>query len=304
MLQQVTLQLAKYILGSSHLGFRSDIIPSVVLGGGGASEFVDASSGAVSSCSWRSSVSMLTSPTPDILTTPIVVLPRDPMAFRYFSAARRLTPLAAIGVSAAIGGSAWYLSFRQTGSPIRLHTSVQAAELAGDPVVTTKRSSRFNFIAEAADIAVPAVVYVEVYARHPWSPVQFVQVASGSGFIVSEDGTILTNAHVVANARQVKIKLSNGNSYTATVCEVDQVADLAVLKIKPNERLPVMKLGSSSALRAGEWVVAIGSPLSLSNSVTAGVVSTVGRASKELGLKYKDIDYIQTDATITVIGYV
>jgi S1-C subfamily serine protease len=196
-----------------------------------------------------------------------------------------------------IGGSACYLSARQTGPPIRLHTSVQAAEVAENPTVAAKLSKRFNLIADAADIAAPAVVYVQVYTQHPWSKCE--QVSSGSGFIVSEDGTILTNAHVVSSARQVKIKLNNGNSYTATVCEIDQVADLAMLKIQPNERLPVIKLGTSSSLRAGEWVAAIGSPLSLSNSVTAGVVSTVGRKSKELGLMHTDIDYIQTDATIT-----
>ena len=78
------------------------------------------------------------------------------------------------------------------------------------------------------------------------------------------------------------------------------MADLAVVKINPDANLPVAKLGVSNTLRAGEWVVAIGSPLSLSNSVTAGVVSTVGRASEELGLQHKDMDYVQTDAAITV----
>lgn len=234
------------------------------------------------------------------------------MAFKFLSAAGRLfrcsSPRALLGVATVIGGSALYLSVhrhRLDSSIARaLFTSSQAAERADDPLSATKLSKRFNFIAEAAEIAGPSVVFVEVYGRHPWAGMhsqQLVQVASGSGFIVSEDGTILTNAHVVANTKQVKVKLSNGNSYTAVVQEVDQVADLAVLKIEAKERLPVVKLGSSATLRAGEWVVAIGSPLSLSNSVTAGVVSTVGRASKELGLIYKDIDYIQTDATITVV---
>lgn len=99
------------------------------------------------------------------------------------------------------------------------------------------------------------------------------------------------------------MKLSNGKSYPGVVQEVDQLADLAVVKIEPDRRLPVAKFGTSSKLRAGEWVVAIGSPLSLSNSVTAGVVSTVGRASEELGLQHKDMDYVQTDTAITVSIY-
>ena len=227
------------------------------------------------------------------------------MASRFLSAAARFfrttKSLALIGASAVVGGTALYFSVDRykKGFPVRLHSPILAAERANDSPEETRRSRRFNFIAEAADIAGPAVVFVEVYGRHPWAE-RYIQVASGSGFIVSGDGTVITNAHVIANSREVKVKLSNGNSYNARVQEMDQVADLAVLKIEPKERLAVAKLGSSSMLRAGEWVVAIGSPLSLSNSVTAGVVSTVGRASKELGLRYKDIDYIQTDATITV----
>jgi S1-C subfamily serine protease len=162
---------------------------------------------------------------------------------------------------------------------------------------STRRSNRYNFVAEAAEIAAPAVVFVEVRARDFWSG-QVMRASSGSGFIVSGDGTVLTNAHVVANVQQVRVKLASGKSYEGAVREVDQLADLAVVKIQPDIKLPVAKLGISSSLRAGEWVVAIGSPLSLSNSVTAGVVSTVGRASEELGL-YKDMDYIQTDAAIT-----
>ncbi|XP_062509103.1 serine protease HTRA1A-like [Corticium candelabrum] len=169
---------------------------------------------------------------------------------------------------------------------------------ADETLDANKRSKRFNFVAEAAEIAAPAVVFVEVRSRDFWSG-QSLRASSGSGFIVSANGTIVTNAHVVAHVQQVRVKLTNGKSYEGVVQEVDQLADLAVVKINPDANLPVAKLGVSNTLRAGEWVVAIGSPLSLSNSVTAGVVSTVGRASEELGLQHKDMDYVQTDAAIT-----
>ncbi|XP_038046351.1 serine protease HTRA2, mitochondrial-like [Patiria miniata] len=163
------------------------------------------------------------------------------------------------------------------------------------------RSNRFNFIADAVDIAAPSVVYIEIQGRHPMMGRQQVSISNGSGFIVSQDGLILTNAHVVANKirgpQSVKVKLPDGRMVDGHVVAVDSVSDLAAVKIDDGKNLPVMKLGKSSHLRPGEWVIAMGSPLTLSNTITAGIVSTVSRTSKELGLS-KDIDYIQTDAAI------
>ncbi|KAF7470893.1 Hypothetical predicted protein [Marmota monax] len=129
--------------------------------------------------------------------------------------------------------------------------------------------------------------------------------SSGSGFIVSEDGLIVTNAHVLTNQHRIQVELQSGVQYEATVKDIDHKLDLALIKIEPNTDLPVLLLGRSSDLRAGEFVVALGSPFSLQNTVTAGIVSTTQRGGKELGLKDSDMDYIQTDAIINdgdVIG--
>ena len=126
-------------------------------------------------------------------------------------------------------------------------------------------------------------------------------VSSGSGFIVDKDGYVLTNAHVVGNSARVKVRLPTGKEHSGHVVEVDQVADLALLKLnlQRGEKLPALKFGSSSAVRPGEWVVAMGSPLALSNTITAGIVSCVHREGKELGLEKGDMGYLQTDASIT-----
>merc|ERR1739838_230946 len=127
-------------------------------------------------------------------------------------------------------------------------------------------------------------------------------MSNGSGFIVSEDGLILTNAHVVTNrprSSSVMVRLQDGEEYEGVIEEVDTMSDLALVRIKRNG-LGIMPLGSSSDLRPGEFVVALGSPLSLSNTITSGIVSSTGRGGKELGIRSpKDMQYIQTDASIT-----
>ncbi|XP_063291356.1 serine protease HTRA1 [Pelobates fuscus] len=156
---------------------------------------------------------------------------------------------------------------------------------------------KYNFIADVVEKIAPAVVHIELFRMLPIFKREF-PAASGSGFIVSEDGLILTNAHVVTNKHRLKVERSDGSTYDAKIIDVDEKADIALIKINPKGKLPVLLLGRSEELRAGEFVVAIGSPFSLQNTVTTGIVSTAQRGGKELGLRNSDMDYIQTDAII------
>ncbi|XP_050002811.1 serine protease HTRA4 [Alexandromys fortis] len=156
---------------------------------------------------------------------------------------------------------------------------------------------KFNFIAAVVEKVAPSVVHLQLFRRSPLTN-QEIPASSGSGFIVSEDGLIVTNAHVLTNHQKIQVELQSGARYEATVKDIDHKLDLALIKIEPKTDLPVLLLGRSSDLRAGEFVVALGSPFSLQDTVTAGIVSTTQRGGKELGLKDSDIDYIQTDAII------
>ena len=115
----------------------------------------------------------------------------------------------------------------------------------------------------------------------------------GSGFIVSADGVILTNAHVVRDAQEVVVKLTDRREFRAKVLGTDPKTDVAVLKIEA-KNLPVVKLGKIQDLRVGEWVLAIGSPFGFENSVSAGVVSAKGRALPDESF----VPFIQTDVAV------
>ncbi len=123
---------------------------------------------------------------------------------------------------------------------------------------------------------------------------EFRKSGLGSGFILSEDGYIITNNHVVERASGIKVILEDGQSYEATVIGKDQKSDLALIKIEPKSVLPAVKIGRSDKLEIGDWVVAIGNPFGLGHTVTAGIISAKGRS---LGLGAYD-DFIQTDAAI------
>ncbi|XP_057306780.1 serine protease HTRA2, mitochondrial-like isoform X2 [Hydractinia symbiolongicarpus] len=166
-----------------------------------------------------------------------------------------------------------------------------------------KKSKMYNFIADAVEFVAPAVVYIEVIAnvRNQYQNIQ-TTVSSGSGFIVTAEGMVLTNAHVISNSAAVEVRLSNGDTYKGVVIDVDDESDLAAVKLISNNKklFPHVKLGTSSRVRAGEWVAALGSPLRLSNTVTAGIVSSLHRASGDIGIRRNDNVYIQTDAPINI----
>jgi len=118
----------------------------------------------------------------------------------------------------------------------------------------------------------------------------------GSGFIISSDGYVLTNAHVVADASEVTVKLTDRREFAAKVIGVDKRSDVALIKI-PASNLPSVHFGDSARLRPGQWAIAIGSPFGFENSVTAGVISATGRPlPDDNGQSY--VPYIQTDAAV------
>jgi len=124
---------------------------------------------------------------------------------------------------------------------------------------------------------------------------EYKQQGQGSGFIISNDGYILTNNHVVEDADTITVFLSNEKEDKAELIGRDPQSDVALIKIKDNTSLPVLPLGNSDALEVGEWVIAIGNPFGLSQTVTAGVVSATGRSSVGIN-EYEN--FIQTDAAI------
>lgn len=119
------------------------------------------------------------------------------------------------------------------------------------------------------------------------------QKGAGSGFVIDTKGYILTNEHVVRGADEIKVTLKDGRKFTGKVAGSDASLDLAVIKVEAND-LPTVRLGDSSKIRPGQWVIAIGNPYGFSNTVTAGIISATGRSLDDLGKK----NLIQTDAPI------
>ncbi|SHI48904.1 trypsin-like peptidase domain-containing protein [Flavobacterium haoranii] len=159
----------------------------------------------------------------------------------------------------------------------------------------------------AADMAVHSVVHVKnVSVRKVYNPImEFIygsrgggmqqeQVGTGSGVIISEDGYIATNNHVIQDATQLEVTLNNNKTYKAKLVGTDSKMDIALLKIDADEKLPYMVFGDSEAIKVGEWVLAVGNPYNLNSTVTAGIVSAKARDLSNSGLQ----SFIQTDAAV------
>ncbi|MBW4513797.1 MAG: trypsin-like peptidase domain-containing protein [Timaviella obliquedivisa GSE-PSE-MK23-08B] len=128
-------------------------------------------------------------------------------------------------------------------------------------------------------------------------PPDNVEQGTGSGFIISADGRLITNAHVVQGADTVTVTLKDGRTFKGRVLGADPVTDVAAVKID-GTALPTIVLGNSANLIPGEWAIAIGNPLGLDNTVTAGIISAIGRSSSEVGIADRRVRFIQTDAAI------
>ncbi|BBA78798.1 protease [cyanobacterium endosymbiont of Rhopalodia gibberula] len=131
----------------------------------------------------------------------------------------------------------------------------------------------------------------------PGVPQEQIERGTGSGFILSKDGKILTNAHVVAGTKEVTVTLKDGRTFEGKVLGTDPLTDVAVIKIEAND-LPKVQQGNSDDLLVGEWAIAIGNPLGLDNTVTTGIISATKRLSSQVGVGDKRIEFIQTDAAI------
>lgn len=168
-----------------------------------------------------------------------------------------------------------------------------------------------NVIADVAERSMPWVVNIKLkgyvsprisvfdffgFSHYKARPRHKIKIGGGSGFIISKDGYILTNGHVVKKTSDIEVNLYNNKTYKARVIGIDEVTDLAVLKIEEETQdLPVANIGDSSALRIGEWVIAVGSPLGFEQTVTQGIISAKNRRVQDL---QTSVDFIQTDAAI------
>ncbi|MBV5260022.1 PDZ domain-containing protein [Synechococcus moorigangaii CMS01] len=172
-----------------------------------------------------------------------------------------------------------------------------------------------NFIAQAVQSVGPTVVRIDALENQdaagqpllkkffPWDE-KFPTFegdrqpqGTGSGFILSSDGQLVTNAHVVGNSTKVKVTLKDGQVFEGQVMGIDELTDIAVVKIEATG-LPTAKLGTAAGLTPGEWAIAIGNPLGFDNSVTVGIVSALDRPSAQVGVPDKRVRFIQTDAAI------
>jgi S1-C subfamily serine protease len=127
-------------------------------------------------------------------------------------------------------------------------------------------------------------------------PKDRVERGTGSGFIINKEGDIITNAHVVSGADKVTVVLKDGRQIEGKVLGSDELTDIAVVQVKP-DNLPTVSIGSSQNVQPGDWAIAIGNPLGLDNTVTAGIISAIGRNSGQIGVD-KRVSFIQTDAAI------
>lgn len=231
--------------------------------------------------------------------------------------------LTLFGVAAAVAGAAIssYVIARYalpSGSVQYVERTVERTPAVGAHF-TAYEAQSYPDLTYAAENAVRAVVNIEVISEveipmHSFNPFfEFFglpqghgrdgapqkreQRSGGSGVIISDDGYIVTNNHVVEKATKLRVKLNDGRSFEAKTIGRDPATDIALIKIE-QEALPTLAFGSSDALRLGEWVLAIGSPFDLQSTITAGIVSAKARALDVIPSEFRIESFIQTDAAV------
>ena len=190
------------------------------------------------------------------------------------------------------------LNTKETNLPVTIPTNYYQ---------NTSTSGNIDF-ADIAEKTVHTVVHVKNVSTAPSNPLyeffygqsqqqgQMV-VGTGSGVIISPDGYIITNNHVINGAKKIEVTMNNKTTYEAEIIGFDKSTDIALLKINAKE-LPFLPFGDSNNLRVGEWVLAVGNPYNLTSTVTAGIVSAKARDINMLGNANRIESFIQTDAAV------
>ena len=230
--------------------------------------------------------------------------------------------LGIIAVAAAAGGTtAWVLGRNMEPGVTYINHEVERTPALGTHF-TSYESDRYPDLTYAAENAVKAVVNIEAvqevevrggsFGYDPFleffgipqrgfnrggEPQKQERRAGGSGVIISPDGYIVTNNHVIEDATKLRVKLNDGRTFDAKLVGTDSATDVALLKIDAKD-LPTLAFGSSDALRLGEWVLAIGSPFDLQSTITAGIVSAKARNLGAIPNDFRIESFIQTDAAV------
>jgi serine protease Do len=181
----------------------------------------------------------------------------------------------------------------ESGAPFSFADLVERVSPAVVTVTAVEQESAQDQMSQLDDLPAPFRDFFNQYNQgRPLQPRKAVSM--GSGFIIERGGIIVTNNHVIDGAKKITVKLPDGRSFDAKLVGTDPATDVAVIRVKADKPLPTVEFGDDRQLRVGDWVVAVGNPFGLSNSVTAGIVSSIGR---DIG-NGPYTDFIQIDAPI------
>ena len=246
------------------------------------------------------------------------VNPHHPPSFRRRAARRISATLGLVLLGAGLATGAGYVLQTQPSRSLLTSAISSNPDQSGSVAIAPAVATDPNFVMNVVQAVGPAVVRIDASrtvqtqapagfndplfrqffgGQMPNAPAQRVEQGVGSGFIINRDGHIITNAHVVAGSDTVKVTLEDGRTFEGTVLGTDPVTDVAVIQIT-GDNLPTVALGNSDALQPGEFAIAIGNPLGLDSTVTAGIISATGRSSQQVGVPDKRVNFIQTDAAI------
>ena len=208
-------------------------------------------------------------------------------------------------ISGAMTLGAYKLFFEPT--PVIINDAAEKPSLVTTSYSAVPSDAGATDFTEAAEKTVHAVVHVKnlTISRAPSSLFDYyygsggtprAQIGTGSGVIISPDGYIVTNNHVIANASELQVTLNNNRTYQAELIGTDPETDIALIKVNAEEDLPYLPFGDSNHIKLGEWVLAVGNPFNLTSTVTAGIISAKARDLDEQDQRFQS--FIQTDAAV------